>query len=226
MPHLGTFNLHASLLPKFRGAAPINHAIIQGEKETGVTTFFLQHEIDTGDIIMQRQISIGEDENVGSLHDRLMALGAEVTVATAKAIADGTVTTHPQPEGEFTPAPKIFKETCRIDWRKSAREIHNFVRGLSPYPAAWSTLREKSGKPIDVKIFAVKPVSKDSYPDAVKSLFETLKPGECSISAKGLYAGAGCGEILEIIELQPAGKKRMEASAFILGYTPDKFDCE
>lgn len=226
MPELGTFNLHASLLPKFRGAAPINHAIIQGEKETGVTTFFLQHEIDTGDIIMQRQISIGEDENVGSLHDRLMALGAEVTVATAKAIADGTVTTHPQPEGEFTPAPKIFKETCRIDWRKSAREIHNFVRGLSPYPAAWSTLREKSGKPIDVKIFAVKPVSKDSYPDAVKSLFETLKPGECSISAKGLYAGAGCGEILEIIELQPAGKKRMEASAFILGYTPDKFDCE
>ena len=226
MPHLGTFNLHASLLPKFRGAAPINHAIIQGEKETGVTTFFLQHEIDTGDIIMQRQISIGEDENVGSLHDRLMALGAVGTVASDKTIADGTVTTHPQPEGEFTPAPKIFKETCRIDWRKSAREIHNFVRGLSPYPAAWSTLREKSGKPIDVKIFAVKPVSKDSYPDAVKSLFETLKPGECSISAKGLYAGAGCGEILEIIELQPAGKKRMEASAFILGYTPDKFDCE
>ena len=106
MPHLGTFNLHASLLPKFRGAAPINHAIIQGEKETGVTTFFLQHEIDTGDIIMQRQISIGEDENVGSLHDRLMALGAEVTVATAKAIADGTVTTR---RGNSPPRPRFSK---------------------------------------------------------------------------------------------------------------------
>ena len=129
MPRLGTFNLHASLLPKYRGAAPINRAVMNGDTETGVTTFFLKHEIDTGDMIMQRKIDILPEDNVGDVHDRLMHLGAEMVVETVNAIVDGTLTTTPQPEGEFTPAPKIFKEDCRIDWDRSAAEIHNHVRG-------------------------------------------------------------------------------------------------
>lgn len=213
MPRLGTFNLHASLLPKYRGAAPINHAVINGDKETGITTFFLKHEIDTGDMIMQRKISIGEDENVGSVHDRLMALGAEAVCETVEAIQNDTLTTTPQPEGEFTPAPKIFKETCKIDWTKSAREIHNFVRGLSPYPAAWTTVKEVSGRPLDVKIFKT---SLHELPNI------TLEVGECRNEKGHLYVGTGEG-IIRIESLQPAGKKPMSDDAFLLGYHPERF---
>lgn len=157
MPRYGTFNLHASLLPRYRGAAPINWAVMNGDTETGVTTFFLKHEIDTGDVIDQKSISIGPDECVGDVHDRLMMLGADLTIDTVDRILAGNLSSMPQDalEGEPTSAPKIFKETCRIDWSRTAREIHNHVRGLSPYPAAWALLpREDGGEPINVKVFA------------------------------------------------------------------------
>ena len=149
MPKYGTFNLHASLLPKYRGAAPLNWAVINGDKETGVTTFFLKHEIDTGDIIQQKRITIEDSDNAGTVHDKLMTLGADMVIETVDAIIAGTVTTIPQDQlckgATPTPAPKIFKETCHIDWNNPAEKIHNLVRGLSPYPAAWSTFK-KDGK--------------------------------------------------------------------------------
>ncbi|MBD5181972.1 MAG: methionyl-tRNA formyltransferase [Bacteroidales bacterium] len=215
MPRLGTFNLHASLLPKYRGAAPINHAIINGETETGITTFFLKHEIDTGDMIAQRSIAIGEDENAGELHDRLMMLGAEAVVDTVNAIIDGTLTTSPQPEGEFIAAPKIFKETCRIDWERPRKNLHDFIRGLAPYPAAWTRMIEQSGKPSDIKIFAT------SLKDIPSDI--SLLPGEALVKGKHLYAGTADG-VLEILSLQPAGKRAMGADAFILGYHPARFE--
>lgn len=215
MPRLGTFNLHASLLPKYRGAAPINHAIINGETETGITTFFLKHEIDTGDMIAQRSIAIGEDENAGELHDRLMMLGAEAVVDTVNAIIGGTLTTRPQPEGEFIAAPKIFKETCRIDWERPRKNLHDFIRGLAPYPAAWTRMIEQSGKPSDIKIFAT------SLKDIPSDI--SLLPGEALVKGKHLYAGTADG-VLEILSLQPAGKRAMGADAFILGYHSARFE--
>lgn len=207
MPRLGTFNLHGSLLPKYRGAAPINRAIMNGETETGITTFFLQHEIDTGDIIGRRSIPISDEDNAGTIHDKLMAMGADMVSDTVADIENGTVKSTPQPEGEFIPASKIFKEDCRIDWNRNAVNIHNQVRGLSPYPAAFTTLVDKNGKEIQAKVFETKIVSDSS-----------LKPGEISIIGKRLLVGTGDGT-LEILSLQPAGKKRMDASAFLLGYT-------
>lgn len=212
MPPMGTFNLHGSLLPKYRGAAPINRAIMNGETETGITTFFLKHEIDTGDMIEQRRIEIAPEDNAGTIHDRLMEIGAECVVHTVESIIDGTLSTQPQPEGEFIPAPKIFKEDCQIDWKRPAIEIFNHVRGLAPYPAAWSVLRDKTGKEMDVKVFEVRP--------SEKSLNE--EPGSIIIDNKRLFVACGEGAI-EILSLQPAGKKRMETSAFLLGYHPEKF---
>ena len=210
MPRLGTFNLHASLLPKYRGAAPINRAVMNGDTETGVTTFFLKHEIDTGDMIMQRKIDILPEDNVGDVHDRLMHLGAEMVVETVNAIVDGTLTTTPQPEGEFTPAPKIFKEDCRIDWDRSAAEIHNHVRGLSPYPAAWTVIVEAGGRPLESKIFETQ-LTEDPVGDTPTG---TLKK-----EGKRLFAACS-DRWIEIVSLQPAGKKRMTADAFLLGYHP------
>ena len=137
MPPLGTFNLHGSLLPQYRGAAPINWAIINGEQETGVTTFFLQQEIDTGDLILQKRTPITDDDNAGTIHDRLMSIGAAAVVETVDCIIAGIAPKTPQPQGvTLKSAPKIFKETCRVDWTQSCHQIFNFVRGLSPYPAA------------------------------------------------------------------------------------------
>lgn len=215
MPRLGTFNLHASLLPKYRGAAPINHAIINGEPETGITTFFLKHEIDTGDMITQKVIEIGADENAGEIHDRLMALGADAVIETVESILRGPLETQPQPEGEFIAAPKIFKDTCRIDWKLPALKIHNFIRGLAPYPAAWTKMIEKNGKPSDIKIFRS---SIKDIPDEIQ-----LSPGDAIAVGKHLYAGTSDGPI-EILTLQPAGKKVMSADAFILGYHPQRFE--
>lgn len=214
MPPLGTFNLHASLLPKYRGAAPINHAIMNGDSITGVTTFFLTHTIDTGDMIARREIEIGADENAGQLHDRLMALGAEEVISTVNAILTDSLTLTPQPDGEFTPAPKIFKDTCLINWNMPSQQIHNFVRGLAPYPAAWTHMTENNGKPSDVKILAT---SLHDLPDNL-----VLAPGEAAVAGKNLYAGTSDG-IIRILEIQPAGKKAMPANAFILGYHPSKF---
>jgi methionyl-tRNA formyltransferase len=211
MPPMGTFNLHASLLPKYRGAAPINHAVMNGDKETGVTTFFLKHEIDTGDILRREAITIGEDENVGSVHDRLMMLGADLTIDTIEHILAGDLTPMPQADllvgnAEPTPAPKIFKDTCNIDWNRSAREVHNFVRGLSPYPAAWSTLIADGIAPVEVKIFSTR-VLEDANIGA---------PGTVVCEHNKMLVACGSGAV-EVLELRPAGKKMMAADAYLRG---------
>ena len=212
MPRLGTFNLHGSLLPKYRGAAPINRAIMNGETETGITTFFLKHEIDTGDMIEQRSTPISDDDNVGTVHDRLMEMGADMVVSTVNSILDGSLSTRPQPEGEFIAAPKIFKEDCRIDWTRDAVTVHNQVRGLSPYPAAFTTFEDKEGRRFDAKIFLTALTGRDAGNSV---------PGEIVIDGKRMYIGASDSQV-EVLSLQPAGKKRMGTSAFLLGYHPVK----
>ncbi len=211
MPELGTFNLHASLLPRYRGAAPINWAVINGDKETGVTTFFLKHEIDTGDIISQEAITIGDDECAGSVHDRLMQLGARLTLKTVDDIVAGTVTPLPQDAiagREVSAAPKIFKDTCRVDWSAKATDVHNLVRGLSPYPAAWTTLTddEKDGA-TDVKIIRTAVSRRDGA---------NSEPGRIVTDGRTMTVDCGNGSI-EILELQPAGKKRMTAAEWLRG---------
>ena len=214
MPQLGTFNLHASLLPKYRGAAPINWAVINGDTETGITTFFLKHEIDTGDIIQQKSIKIGENENVGSVHDRLMHLGAEMVLETVNNIITNSITPKPQPQGEYMPAPKIFKETCKIDWNHSRESIRNLIRGLSPYPAAWTEVSDANGKVHQLKI----------YESAICNDIDdsNMNIGDIKILKKRMAVKCSNG-LLEITELQLAGKKRMETQAFLLGYSPEKF---
>ncbi len=209
MPRMGTFNLHASLLPKYRGAAPINWAVINGDDKTGVTTFFLKHEIDTGDVIDQVAVDILPEDNVGTVHDRLMMLGADLTIKTVDRILEGNLSATPQDvlAGEPTPAPKIFKDTCRIDWIQPAAKIHNLVRGLSPYPAAWTSLvKEGDAEPLQMKIFetAVGPET-------------VLAPGSIMTDGGKLYI-AGADRLLEVRSLQLAGRKRMSASDFLRGY--------
>ncbi|MGM9852913.1 MAG: methionyl-tRNA formyltransferase [Muribaculaceae bacterium] len=209
MPRLGTFNLHASLLPRYRGAAPINHAVMNGDAETGVTTFFLKHEIDTGDILRQERITIGPDENVGSVHDRLMELGAELTVDTVQHILKGDLTPMPQDKllgEEPTPAPKIFKDTCRIDWHCPARQVHNFVRGLSPYPAAWSEIHSDTTAPTEVKIFETRVLDEN-----VIGI-----PGTVLVKGDSMYVQCEPGQV-EIVSLRPAGKKQMPAADYLRG---------
>lgn len=210
MPRLGTFNLHASLLPKYRGAAPINWAVINGDTETGVTTFFLKHEIDTGDIIRQESIEIRPEDNVGDVHDRLMMLGADLTIDTIEHIIAGDLKTIPQDDllqgAEPTPAPKIFKETCRINWDRKAIDVHNLVRGLSPYPAAWTEIKDASEVPISAKIFET----------AVVEYKGDLNPGKITIDGNRLMVDCADARI-EIMSLQAAGKKRMSAADFLRG---------
>ena len=165
MPRLGTFNLHASLLPQYRGAAPINWAVINGDTETGITTFFLKHEIDTGEVIQQVRVPIAETDNVGIVHDKLMVLGARLVTETVDAILADTVKPIPQEEmavvGELRPAPKIFKETCRIDWSQPVKQIYDFIRGLSPYPAAWTELVQPDGAITVLKIFETEKIHQE-----------------------------------------------------------------
>ena len=200
MPRLGTFNLHASLLPQYRGAAPINWAVIHGDNETGVTTFMLKHEIDTGNIILQERIPIGEDENVGSVHDRLMALGTDLVLRTVDLIEQSDLNGTPLPTipqenidaGQLRPAPKIFKETCEIDTTKTVAEVHNFVRGLSPYPAAWCNLTIGSTTYENVKVFATEKgdgLITLRCADGVISLTELQLPGKKRMKAKDLLNG-------------------------------------
>lgn len=205
MPRLGTFNLHASLLPDYRGAAPINWAIINGEKETGVTTFFLQHEIDTGSILFQEKEPIYPEDNVGTLYDRLMTKGSKLVLKTIESIANQKINPQPQEEQKIMHhAPKIFKETCEIDWNKSSEEIHNFVRGLSPYPAAWTQFQGKI-----CKIFQT---------EASNKFLPNLKTGEFLSDGKAnLIFQAGKGSV-KILELQLEGKKRMGIEEFLRGY--------
>ena len=206
MPRLGTFNLHASLLPQYRGAAPINWAVINGDKETGATTFMLKHEIDTGNMILQEHIAIGEDENVGSVHDRLMEMGTSLVTRTVDMIIDCEnrgveLPTTPQPEiAELRPAPKIFKEDCEIRFEeKTAQEVKNFVRGLSPYPAAWANLSINGQAFENVKIFAVE-ISKSRDVESSKEIIIPCREGA-----------------VRVLELQAPGKKRMDAKAFLNG---------
>ncbi|TFV97963.1 methionyl-tRNA formyltransferase [Algoriphagus kandeliae] len=206
MPPLGTFNLHASLLPDYRGAAPINWAIINGETETGVTTFFLKHEIDTGSIIFQEKVPILPEEDLGDVYTKLMNLGADLVLRTVEAIAKDEVKPIPQDESKaLHHAPKIFKETCQIDWSRSAIEINNLIRGLSPYPAAWTLIEEKN-----CKIFKAKPQADD---------LSGKKPGEWLSDGKN-YLKFQCGDgHLEVLEIQLEGKKRMNIKDFLRGNT-------
>jgi len=210
MPPLGTFNLHASLLPQLRGAAPINWAIIDGMSETGVTTFFLSSEIDTGDIIYKVSEPILDTDNFATLSDRLMRIGADLVVKTASDIADGCVETTSQgvvPDDNLKPAPKIFKETCRIDWNRSPRQVWNFVRGLSPSPAAWSTLCTPDGRAMDCKIFDVEMVEQETE----------LAPGSIHTDGRSYIEVSVLGGSVRVKDLQVAGKKCMPAKAFLCG---------
>ncbi|MBR1712567.1 MAG: methionyl-tRNA formyltransferase [Alloprevotella sp.] len=228
MPRLGTFNLHASLLPQYRGAAPINWAVINGEAETGVTTFFLQHEIDTGNIIAQRRIAIGPDEDAGSVHDRLMELGGQLVVDTVDAIAAGTAAAVPQTPAEdgaaLRTAPKIFKDTCRINWAQPARRIHDFVRGLSPYPAAWTTLRQ-GGKDAVLKVYRTRPLPQEEADTMVTATAcgagADGREGVHLVAEDGRLIALLTGGALELLEVQLAGKRRMPAADFLRGFRTD-----
>ena len=212
MPRLGTFNLHASLLPQYRGAAPINWAVIDGETETGITTFFLKHEIDTGEIIDQVRVPIADTDNVEVVYDKLMKLGGDLVVKTVDAILEGNVKTIPQEQlaraGELRPAPKIFKETCRIDWNAGVKKVYDFVRGLSPYPAAWTELHQGEAAPMSLKIFETEKVFTP----------HTLKPGTVVTDKKTYFHIASTDGFLRILSLQLAGKKRMSVADFLRGY--------
>ena len=205
MPSLGTFNLHASLLPQYRGAAPINWAIINGEKETGVTTFFLKHEIDTGSIIFQEKEPIHDTDDAGLLHDRLMKRGANLVLKTVKAIETGHYPSIPQSEQiDIKHAPKIFKETCQINWNQSSSKIINFVRGLSPYPAAWTILNSKV-----FKIFKVQ--------DSKFNIQHSKLIGEFETDNKTYLNVRSSDGWVSIVEFQPEGKKRMTVEEYFRG---------
>lgn len=214
MPPMGTFNLHASLLPQYRGAAPINWAIINGDKETGITTFFLQHEIDTGEVIQQVRVPIADEDNVEVIHDKLMMLGGQLVTETVDAILAGTVKSVPQEqlkslsEEELRPAPKIFKDTCRIDWGKGVKGVYDFVRGLSPYPAAWTELVNEEGSSQVLKIFQTEK----------KFLSHEEKTGAVSSDGKTYLRIALADGYLYIHSLQLAGKKRMPIADFLRGF--------
>ncbi|RYC51385.1 methionyl-tRNA formyltransferase [Flagellimonas olearia] len=211
MPEYGTFNLHASLLPQYRGAAPINWAIINGETKTGVTTFFIDNKIDTGSVILQREENILPEDNAGSLHDRLMELGAELVVETCNQIAAGTVDGLPQKEiNPLKPAHKIHKETCQIDWNVPLGDIHNLIRGLSPYPAAWTYL-VNDGKEEPIKIYGTHMEFGEHH----------LESGKLLADKKTLKVAVREG-YLQILELQLPGKRKMKVSEVLNGLNLDE----
>lgn len=216
MPRLGTFNLHGSLLPQYRGAAPINWAIINGEKETGVSTFFLQHEIDTGKIIFREKTPIGENETAGDIHDRLMQIGADLVLKTVIAIEENNYPQIDQAEliaiGEKEKhAPKIFKEDCKINWNKNVMEIHNFIRGLSPYPTAFSSFISPDGKEYSVKIFI----------SEKETGSHTYNIGSIITDSKSFLKVAVKDGYISIRNLQLAGKKKMDVSELLRGFQID-----
>lgn len=204
LPPKGTVNLHASLLPQYRGAAPINWAIMNGETSTGVTTFFIKKEIDTGDLLLQKSVAIETHDTAGTLHDKLMHSGAELLVETITRIADKAIQAQPQNTNqELKEAPKIYREDCRIDWNSEADNICNRIRGLDPYPGAWSVLCNDSGEEMEVKLFSALPAD------------DCCEVGAIELS-NGLQVGTGSGSVI-VGELQPAGKRRMTATAFLNG---------
>ncbi|MEL7220406.1 MAG: methionyl-tRNA formyltransferase, partial [Bacteroidota bacterium] len=203
MPPLGTFNLHGSLLPRYRGAAPINWAVIRGEKQTGVTTFFLQHEIDTGNIIMQNVLPIGPNDTAGDVHDRMMVLGAETVLKTVQLIEANQVETRCQEDELATSAPKLKAENTKIDFHQTSQDVHNFIRGLSPYPTAWALLEGKKWKLLK------------SAPERVT---HDYKPGQIVSDAKSYFKVATADGFVEILELQMPGKRRMPTQDFLNGW--------
>ena len=211
MPPLGTFNLHASLLPQYRGAAPINWAVINGDTETGITTFFLKHEIDTGEVIQQVRIPIADTDDVGIVHDKLMILGGKLVVETVDAILAGTVHSVPQETlitEELRPAPKIFKDTCRIRWDQPVKRVYDFVRGLSPYPAAWTELRKPDGSVETLKIFQTAKIEQAHQ----------LPTGTIRTDGKAYLHVAVLGGFIDILSLQLPGKKRLPVAELLRGY--------
>ena len=213
MPRLGTFNLHGSLLPQYRGAAPINWAVINGEEKTGVTTFFLKHEIDTGEIIYKAETPIGPDDTAGVIHDRLMGIGADLVIKTLDAVVDESIESKPQSEfynkeEELKPAPKIFRETGEINWEDTTQHIHNLIRGLSPYPAAWTAF-EIEGKMVNFKIYASQMVDES----------HELTPGTIVTDNKATLRVATQDGFIEILELQMAGKRRMKTRDLLNGFS-------
>ena len=211
MPPLGTFNLHASLLPQYRGAAPINWAVINGDTETGITTFFLKHEIDTGEVIQQVRIPIADTDDVGIVHDNLMILGGKLVVETVDAILAGTVHSVPQETlitEELRPAPKIFKDTCRICWDQPVKHVYDFVRGLSPYPAAWTELRKPDGSVETLKIFQTAKIEQTHQ----------LPTGTIRTDGKTYLRVAVLGGFIDVLSLQLPGKKRLPVAELLRGY--------
>lgn len=212
MPRLGTFNLHASLLPQYRGAAPINWAVINGDTETGITTFFLRHEIDTGEVIQQVRIPIADTDDVGIVHDKLMMLGGKLVTETVDAILNDAVKPIPQEEmavvGELRPAPKIFKDTCRIDWNQPVKRIYDFIRGLSPYPAAWSELVQSDGETVVMKIFETEKIIQSHQ----------LTPGTLLTDGKTYIHVAATDGFIGIRVLQLPGKKRLKTDELLRGF--------
>ncbi len=213
MPPMGTFNLHASLLPQYRGAAPINWAVMNGDTETGITTFFLKHEIDTGEVIQQVKVPIADTDNVEVVYDKLMMLGGDLVLETVDAIIAGTVKSIPQEEmfaseAELRPAPKIFKETCRIDWNKGVKGVYDHVRGLSPYPAAWTELCAEEGKPQVLKIYETEKIFAE----------HGLPVGTVDTDQKTYFRIAVKDGFVNLLSLQLAGKKRMQVGDFLRGY--------
>ena len=217
MPVKGTINLHGSLLHNYRGAAPLNWAIMNGDSKTGATTFFIKKEIDTGNIIDTVEVEITENMDAGDLHDRLMLEGADLLIDTINNIGQGKVTGTPQAElitDKIKEAPKIFKDTCRIDWNNSNSEVHNHIRGLSPYPAAWSTLIDSDCKELGLKLFKTIKTESNLTPGIIKTDGKEL-----------LQIGCGSGS-LQILELQLAGKKRMDIKSFLNGIKlDDSYKC-
>ncbi len=217
MPPLGTINLHASLLPQYRGAAPIHHAIINGEKETGLTTFLLRHEIDTGNILLQRKLDIGPEETVGELHDRMMVLGGQLLVETIERLRQGNIRPVDQrrlvrPDTVLKPAPKIFKEDCRIDWNNDPDTVHNFIRGLSPFPGAFSLLKSPKGETFQVKIYrAVREPGGGQ-----------LHPGTLLTDGKTFVKVAVADGYMQLEELQFPGKKRLRTAELLRGFALDE----
>lgn len=203
MPRLGTYNLHGSLLPKYRGAAPINWAVIRGETETGVTSFKLKHEIDTGDVVMRRPMRIYEDDTVGDVHDRMLVLGAQVVLKTIQKIESGTYDLLPQNDSEVTKAPKLKAENTKIDFNQTVDEVYNFIRGLNPYPSAWTKLQSKK-----LKIYWVKK----------ENTQHEIEPGTFQSDNK-TYLKVACQDgFVHLQDLQLQGKKRMNIKAFLNGW--------
>jgi methionyl-tRNA formyltransferase len=207
MPEFGTFNLHASLLPDYRGAAPIHWAIINGEEKTGVTTFFIDEKIDTGEMILKEELSIGEDETVGELHDRLMYLGAETVSKTIRQIQQGTVSTIKQPESETKSAPKLHPENCKVDWNASIDNIYNHIRGLNPFPAAWTEL--KNGEEIiSAKLYAVRK-EKTNHDFDNGNVITSKKEIKIAVDEGFIY----------LDELKLSGKRKMDAKSLLNGFS-------